>query len=210
MDGPQRIVQHQLALLDGNIGSQGRRPLFLFFFSEEGRCRQLGTEHLFLIVRPADQRIDPVVAGIRFQVEVVTKSFQVVVGCPQLQVDIILRVVASQVTGFEQGVSQFEFREESLDAEFIIQVIVVSGDACLVDHRHRQFECFGYLFRILYCQQQREIVFFYFFFLLRRIDQCRDISFESVHKTRYDRGKGVCTGNLSVQDIGRDSQMAVQ
>ena len=162
-----------------------------------------------LVVCPADEGVDTVVAGVGFQLEVVAKPLLVVVGSLQPEVDVVLRIVAGEMARLEHGVPHLELREIGLEAELVVDIVVEPGDTCLVDHGEWQLQCLGDVLGVLYGQQQREVVLLNGLLLLRGVYQRRDISLEGVHETRDDGGERICSGDLPVQYVGRDYKMAV-
>ena len=172
---PGGIVQDQRTLVQRDFRTQFGRPFFLFFFDEECGGGEVCFKQAFFVVGPADLRLYPVVFGIGFQVPIVAQSFGIVVGCLELQVYPVFRVVTGQIAGFEHGLADVEFRQIGLEAEAVVQVIVMSCDTSLGQHRKRQFQGVGYGFRIFDSQQEGEIVFHHLLFLLRDVDQSRDI-----------------------------------
>ena len=147
---------------------------FLFFLDEECGGGEVCFKQAFFVVGPADLRLYPVVFCIGFQVHIVTQSFGIVVGCLELQVYPVFRVVTGQIAGFEHGLADVEFRQIGLEAEAVVQVIVMSCDTSLGQHRKRQFQGVGYasVFSIV---SKREKLFSSLLFLLRDVDQSRDI-----------------------------------
>ena len=119
---------------------------FPVLLDEECGGGEVCFKQAFFVVGPADLRLYPVVFCIGFQVHIVAQSFGIVVGCLELQAYPVFRVVTGQIAGFEHGLADVEFRQIGLEAEAVVQVIVMSCDTSLGQHRKRQFQGVGYGF----------------------------------------------------------------
>ena len=111
------------------------------------------------------------------------------------------RIVTSQVAGFKHRIAQLEFRQEGFETEFVVQVVIMAGDASLAYHSERQLQRFGDAVGVFDGKEQGEVVFFHLLFFLRRVDQSRYVTLESIHKARHNRFKRIGSGHVPIQDV---------